>query len=407
MDIYMPQQAQKALDVLENAGYEAYIVGGCVRDQLMNRVPGDYDITTSALPEQVMTAFAGERIIPTGIKHGTVTVVLDDMPLEITTFRADGEYTDHRHPDGVSFSTKLSDDLCRRDFTINAMAYSPRRGLIDMYGGMEDIKNSCIRCVGDAEKRFEEDALRMLRAVRFASVLGFDIEYSTREALKAHVGDITYVARERICAELNKAVCAEYAQYTFEECSELIMTALKLDMDFAEYSEAVNMMTHTHHNLVSKWAALLYKLGAERAAQVLIDLREPNTIINRVRAAIENCAYPIYPERTSILSALNKMGFDGFDDAVALQMTCAACLGTDLQRVIDLSKASDMVIKLLEKDECFSLMQLKVNGGDMKELGLTGRAIGETLNKLLDDVIHERVANNKSELIKRAKSMIQ
>lgn len=406
MNIYMPPQAQKALDELENAGYEAYIVGGCVRDQLMSRVPEDYDVTTSALPEQVMSAFAGERIIPTGIKHGTVTVILDDMPLEITTFRADGKYTDHRHPDGVSFSNKLSDDLCRRDFTINAMAYSPRHGLIDLYGGMKDIEQRCVRCVGDAEKRFEEDALRMLRAVRFASVLGFDIENYTRAALNAHVGDIAYVARERICAELNKAVCAKYPQDVFEECGKLIMTALNLDMDFAEYSEAVTMMTHTQNNIVSKWAALLYKLGAEHAAQVLTDLREPGMIINRVRAAIENCIYPIYPERTSILSALNRMGIDGFDDALALQMTCAAVLNSEMQRVIDLSHASDMVIKLLNKDECFSLMQLKVKGDDMKQLGLSGRAIGEMLNKLLDDVIYERVANKKDELINRAKSMM-
>ena len=198
MKMDLPAPVARALSELERSGHQGYVVGGCVRDSLMGRTPGDYDITTSALPEQVQACFSGERVVPTGIKHGTVTVILDGMPLEITTFRADGEYSDHRRPDSVSFSTRLEDDLCRRDFTINAMVYSPQRGLIDLYGGVADISAGVVRCVGDAVRRLLYVYL-LLRAVRFAASLEFDIDPATLMALM-RAWAILHTSRASACS---------------------------------------------------------------------------------------------------------------------------------------------------------------------------------------------------------------
>ena len=207
MDWVLPAQVNTALARLHDAGYEAYIVGGCVRDRIMGREPKDYDITTSALPEQTAAVFAGERIIETGMKHGTVTVLLDGEPLEITTFRIDGTYSDSRHPDAVTFTPSLREDLARRDFTMNAMAYSSETGLVDPFGGQADIAAKYIRCVGDPDLRFREDALRILRALRFSSVLGFPIEPETDGAARYLCLLLKKISAERVFSELKQLLC--------------------------------------------------------------------------------------------------------------------------------------------------------------------------------------------------------
>lgn len=193
----MSKQAELAVQILEQAGYEAYIVGGCVRDMLLGKTPADWDITTSAVPSEVMNAFKDYRSIPTGLKHGTVTVLLDNVPVEITTFRQEGKYQDGRRPDRVSFVRSLYEDLSRRDFTVNAMAYNQAKGLIDYYGGEEDLKAGVIKCVGEPAKRFNEDGLRIMRALRFASVYDFDIEKRTGEAVRKCAGNLEKVSAER------------------------------------------------------------------------------------------------------------------------------------------------------------------------------------------------------------------
>ena len=207
----LPEQVRWALDCLERAGFEAYMVGGCVRDAVMGRIPSDYDITTSARPGEVMKVFDGEKVIETGLKHGTVTLLRRGMPLEITTYRVDGLYTDNRHPESVAFTSSIREDTARRDFTINSVAFSPVRGFADFYGGVKDIQVGIIRCVGDPEKRFREDALRIIRALRFAAVTGFEIEEATFKAACENSGLLRNISVERIREELVKLLCGQYA----------------------------------------------------------------------------------------------------------------------------------------------------------------------------------------------------
>ena len=222
MYIELPQTVQKAIDRLEAMGYEAYAVGGCVRDSILGRTPNDWDITTSARPEQTAAVFCDARTVETGVQHGTLTVILDGMPLEITTYRRDGAYADNRHPEQVTFSGCIEDDLCRRDFTVNAMAYHPKRGLVDLYGGQEDLARGVIACVGDAETRFHEDGLRILRAIRFASVLDFSVEAATADAVHVCCGLLQNIAAERIREELCKLICGKGAVRILREYADVI-----------------------------------------------------------------------------------------------------------------------------------------------------------------------------------------
>ena len=207
MTMDMPKNVDSAINLLQSAGFESYAVGGCVRDSLLGNTPNDWDITTSAKPENMKSVFADFHCIDTGIKHGTVTVVIDGEPLEITTFRLDGEYEDNRHPKSVTFTSNLGADLGRRDFTVNAMAYSKKTGTVDLFGGQNDLKNKIIRCVGDPDRRFNEDALRILRALRFASALDFEIEEKTAQSLLKNCALLGNISEERIAKELLKLVC--------------------------------------------------------------------------------------------------------------------------------------------------------------------------------------------------------
>ena len=218
----LPEQVHMALDRLEAAGWEAFVVGGAVRDALRGCAAGDWDITTNAEPEQVERVFSGERLIETGLRHGTVTVLLDGLPLEITTYRVDGGYSDHRRPDSVTFTRSLRDDLLRRDFTMNALAYNPQTGLVDICGGAEDLAHGIVRCVGEPERRFREDGLRILRALRFASVLGFTIEPETAAAIHRCAELLRYLAAERVLSELTKLLCGQNAGAVLREFSDVL-----------------------------------------------------------------------------------------------------------------------------------------------------------------------------------------
>lgn len=219
----LPPQVNTAFEMLEAAGYEAYLVGGAVRDYVRDNSPAkDWDITTNALPEQVEEIFTGYHLIETGLKHGTVTVVIDQEPLEITTYRVDGDYSDHRHPDSVSFTRSLKDDLERRDFTMNALAYNPRTGVVDFVGGKADIAGDLVRCVGDPDRRFQEDGLRMLRALRFASVYGMTIEAATAAAIHRNKHLLKGIAAERILVELTKMLCAQGAAGVLRDFADVL-----------------------------------------------------------------------------------------------------------------------------------------------------------------------------------------
>ena len=226
MTMDMPKNVDTAINLLQSAGFEAYAVGGCVRDSLLGKTPNDWDITTSAKPENMKSVFADFHCIDTGIKHGTVTVVIDGEPLEITTFRLDGEYEDNRHPKSVTFTSNLGADLGRRDFTVNAMAYSNKPGTVDLFGGQNDLKNKIIRCVGDPDRRFNEDALRILRALRFASALDFEIEEKTAQSLLKNCALLGNISEERIAKELLKLVCGKGAKRILTDLAPVLFELL-------------------------------------------------------------------------------------------------------------------------------------------------------------------------------------
>ena len=325
----VPAPALEALERLERAGHAAYLVGGCVRDSLLGRVPGDWDITSSALPEQTEAVFAGERIIETGLKHGTVTVLLGGLPLEITTFRTESGYADHRHPDTVVFTPSLEEDLARRDFTVNAMAWSPARGLVDPFGGRADLERGLIRCVGDPKQRFDEDALRILRALRFAAQLDFAIDPATAAAALALRQSLELVSRERLAVELTKLLCGPAVRRIVTEYWPILALPLPelapmagLDQrspyhcyDVLEHSAAAAEAVPP--DKILRWAALLHdagkpacftldeqgrghffghaKPGAELARAALTRLRFDKDTVRRVAALVELHDYPIDP----------------------------------------------------------------------------------------------------------------
>ena len=271
MNIPIPENVMQALEILGKNGYSAYAVGGCVRDSLLGNKPDDWDICTSALPEQTAECFADYRVIPTGVKHGTVTVIVE-KPLEITTFRIDGDYLDNRRPSEVSFTRRLEDDLCRRDFTVNAMALSADGEITDLYGGQEDLNAKLIRCVGYAETRFDEDALRIMRALRFASVLGFEIESETADAIRTKCQLLANIAAERIVKEFTKLLRGNCADIIFGY-SEVI----KIFLPIADFSaDTVRLIAASPADPLLRLAILLSKSSAEDAEKMLRKLKYDN-----------------------------------------------------------------------------------------------------------------------------------
>ena len=259
MDYFLniPNKVDRVLRILGQAGYEAYVVGGCVRDLLMGRKPHDWDITTSATPEETEKCFDGFRIIETGIKHGTVTVIVDGEPLEITTFRSDGDYSDGRHPDSVSYSRDIKVDLARRDFTMNALAYSPSKGIVDEYGGIDDINNRVIKAVGDPAERFREDSLRIMRAIRFAATLGFMIEPGTAQAVRVLADTAGRTSVERIQTELNKTFMGAYAAYAIKAYRHEIDKVISASGAHLSGKKSVKALEHAPASLPLRIALLL------------------------------------------------------------------------------------------------------------------------------------------------------
>lgn len=372
----IPPHAAVALERLNAAGFEACVVGGCVRDTLIGRIPGDWDICTSALPEQTRAVFESEfRVIDTGIKHGTVTVISDGQPLEITTYRTEGGYTDHRRPDSVTFVTDIRDDLSRRDFTVNAMAYSPQSGLIDLFGGRDALDRRLIRCVGDPEKRFGEDALRILRALRFAAVLEFEIDEDTARAAHKMSSLLENIAVERIYIELKKLLSAP--------------AAARIVSDFGDVIAAAAGTLPTAAKAVSKDTAVAFSLHFADAASVLTRLKAPKAVITSA-SAIQTSAMP-----ANLPDALRLMGKLG-DDDFARFSEYSALLGADTE-LLEQAQNSDLPCKI---------SQLAVSGKDLTAHGIpAGPKMGKALNLLLDAVMEGRLTNEKYALLEAAKEL--
>ena len=433
----LPVYVHNALSRLTSAGFEAFVVGGCVRDALMGRTPGDYDVTTSALPEETAAVFAGERVIETGLRHGTVTVLLDGNPLEITTFRVDGTYSDARHPDEVSFTRSLREDLARRDFTMNAVAWSPESGLVDPFGGASDIRARVIRCVGDPETRFREDALRILRCLRFAAVLGFSIDAATAAAARENRALLAHISAERVAEELKKLVCGpDVRRVVLEETDVLGAVVPELlplrgfdqrnpnhCFDILEHAAAVCEAVPPEP--VLRLAALLHDLGkpdcfflgedgvghfyghAQRGAElvepILRRLRFDNESRERITELVRRHDLRIEPTDKGVARCLRRYGPDFFFQLVQLKKADAlahAPGATRDERVQRSEELERIGRELLARKACFSLRDLAVNGNDLLAEGYApGPAVGEALNALLDAVTDGQVPNEKCALL--------
>lgn len=373
MSYELPTPVQWALNRLTSCAYEAYAVGGCVRDMLLDVPPHDWDVCTSASPKEVIDCFADVRVVTTGIKHGTVTAMLGGEPVEITTYRIDGGYADHRHPDDVQFTRSLREDLKRRDFTINAMAYRPETGVIDFYGGQDDLRRGLIRCVGDPSKRFEEDALRMLRALRFASRYGFAIEARTAEALLAHREQLRYVAQERILSELGMIDYALVDARFLPALQVAVPELVSLDAPSGLPPEPAIRL-----------ASLLRGLSPD---PILLRLRASKALRERVNALVAEMDTPLDADPVSIRRLLSRVG-----PGAAAQLMVLT--GNDA--------AAQVLREVLLRGDAYAVGQLDISGKDLVKLGLAGKQVGLALRSLLDQVMEGALPNERHKLLKAA-----
>ncbi len=386
--IVLPQEVKDIIKRLENAGYNAYIVGGAVRDPLIGRAVGDHDITTSARPDEIKAVFNDVRTVDTGIKHGTVTVIPASTPYEITTYRIDGDYKDNRHPDGVIFTDSLGDDLCRRDFTVNAMAYNDESGLVDLYGGKEDIKLRLIRAVGDARVRFDEDGLRILRALRFAAVLDFDIESSTSLAIHEKRELLIGISRERVYSELKKLISGKGAHRILLEYSDVF----KIVLDGLEITEMPSSESFESADNLTRLASLfLYNSAdpAQKADEALTELKTDKHTRLYTVSVLTGYDKISHLDDVSLLLALKDMGEKTVGGIISLGILTGK-FSEDGQVLLD---------TILKSGKPYKLSGLAISGSDLLSLGYRGEALGETLSSLLTSVIMNECENKKERLI--------
>lgn len=439
MTITLPQDVKFILNTLQNAGYEAYAVGGCVRDSILGRIPDDWDITTSAKPLEVKELFP--KSFDTGIQHGTITVLINHVGYEVTTYRIDGEYEDGRHPKQVQFTPNLIEDLKRRDFTINAMAYNDEEGLVDCFEGLKDIENKVIRCVGDPYERFNEDALRIMRAVRFAAQLGYDIDVTTKQAVRDLAPNLSKISVERINVELTKLLVSKHPEM-MRDLYEVGITAIVLpEFDLTMKTEqnnphhCYNVGEHTIHALMNvredkvlRLAALLHDFGKpqckttgesgrdhfyghpavseELAKAILRRLRYDNDTIAKVSRLVLYHDYRMGDGRKGTRKAMSKVGEDLFDMLLELQhadILAQSDYGRE-EKLENLSRVRKDVEAIRAQSECVSLKTLAVTGNDLIHAGMKpGKEIGETLTRLLEVVLENPERNTKEELLELVK----
>lgn len=393
----MPGPVEGILRELRTHGYEAFAVGGCVRDVLLGREPGDWDITTSARPEQVKAVFG--KTVDTGLQHGTVTVIRNRVGYEITTYRIDGEYEDGRHPKEVIFTADLREDLRRRDFTINAMAYSHETGLVDAFGGLEDLKAGRIRCVGNAVERFTEDALRMLRAVRFSAQLGFSIEEKTWEALQELAPNLAMVSKERILTELTKTLLSDRPENVcLIESAGLIPYISKTfgTVLGEELEERLKKSGALPASRGVRFAALLLNAGEENAGRILRELKSDRETMDKTRLLVRWFSRKIGQAPADIRRVMSAMEDTLFDDLLTLRETLRPEEARKMQEIRKTAAG------IRERGECIRLRQLAVTGADLIACGLQpGPELGKTLNRLFEGVLEHPEWNQKETLLKQ------
>jgi len=438
----LPLAVNKILAHLNRAGFSAYAVGGCVRDLLRGVTPDDYDIATSATPDEVKALFCDYHVIETGIQHGTVTVVYDGVPYEITTFRSESTYSDARHPDAVLFTKRIEDDLSRRDFTVNAMALSKEGSLVDIYSGQKDIQNRVLRCVGDPYERFSEDALRILRLMRFASVLDFTIDPETEAAARVLAPSLSKVSVERIAQELNKLVLGKGVFRILTEYVDILAVAIPellpmKNFDQHNYHHCYDILTHTAKAVECvapkkhlRLAALLHDIGKpstfsldengvghfyshaslsrDLAEEILTRLKYDNKTKDTVSRLVKWHDTVIEASEKSVKRALSKMTLDFFFDLVALKRADNLAQHPDFHtRQAYYDELETLARGILARQDCLSLADLAIKGGDLISLGVPfGKEVGRLLNLALLEVLQNRILNEREQLLEFVKKNI-
>lgn len=406
--IALPKDVKHIIDVLMENGYEAYAVGGCVRDSILGRVPGDWDITTSALPMQVKGLF--RRTVDTGIQHGTVTVMLGRNGYEVTTYRIDGKYEDSRHPESVEFTPKLEEDLKRRDFTINAMAYNDEHGIVDIFDGVGDLQRKIIRCVGNAHDRFDEDALRILRAVRFSAQLGFGIEENTARAAKELAVNLKKISSERIHMEFNKMLKSPHPDY-FSVADAIGIMEIVLPeyhvMSAEDKAFVGALAKECACQLPERYAAMLFMSGgyseedpADTAKRVLKRLKLDNDTINTASMLLRFDMLEITDDESRIRHIIYETGDKNILRILDFRTAYEKCIGND---IADVRRMYDICNMIFERGDCVSLKNLAITGKELIAMGVpAGRQMGEILNSLLMLVLDNPQLNDREQLSKEA-----
>ena len=437
----LPEDVKFIFDTLHKNGLEGYVVGGCVRDTLLGKEPKDWDVCTNAKPEKVMSVFEGFNIIPTGLQHGTVTVVINHIGYEITTYRVDGDYSDGRHPDSVSFTSSLAEDLSRRDFTVNALAYNEIEGIVDIFGGIEDLRRKRIKCVGKAVDRFNEDALRILRALRFSSVLDFDIDIETKKAIFEVYKNLDKIAKERINAEFSKLILGinnvkilrEYEKVIFYIIPELKklkgfeqnnpyhtfdvwVHSLKTLSEIKEKDLELRLAALFHdiakpncYSIDEKGVGHFYEhpeISSEITENIMKYLKFSNEEISVVTTLIKNHDNQLSPTKKCLRKILNKMEMPLLLRLLELKKADIKAQNPKyIDRLKDIEDFEEVIENFSVEEECFSLKHLKVNGNDLISMGIKpGKQMGEILNNLLSLVVDEQLVNERNELLKYIKN---
>lgn len=429
----LPDYIREIISEYEKNGFEAYAVGGCVRDSLLGKIPYDYDIATSARPEETKAVFSDRRLLETGIKHGTLTLLADEGAVEITTFRVDGEYGDNRHPESVDFTTSLKDDLSRRDFTVNAMAYSDSTGLVDIFNGRADLENRLIRCVGEAPKRFDEDALRIMRALRFCASCGFEIEEKTALAIRSRKELLKNISGERIASELNKLLLSDCTGVLreFYDVFSVIIPEISSCVGFEQHSKFHDKTVWEHivssvgaieAELPLRLCMLFHDLGkplcytnengtghfkghstvsTEIARRVLKELHYDNKSSERVIFLVEHHDMRLSDDRRLIKKWLSRYGEEAFFDLVKVHIADDNAKTPECKRRTVFYKSIEKIAReIIEEGNCLSIKSLAVDGYDLISMGYGGKEIGNALRMLLEAVIAEKCPNEREYLMK-------
>ena len=438
----LPQAVQYCIQSLEAAGYQGFAVGGCVRDSLLGFIPADYDLCTDAKPDEICEVFSAHQLLHHGQKHGTVGVVLDEQVYEITTFRTEGDYADARHPGWVAFVPNVEEDLARRDFTVNAMAYNPRQGYIDPFGGQADLQNKILRTVGDPEARFREDALRILRGARFSARFGLTPEPATLTAMKKLAPLMENLTRERVFEELCKLICSATAEDLGEFASLLtqVIPELAPSVGFEQRSphHRYDVFTHTAHvveavpqELPLRWAALLHDVGKpacfttdetgrghfkghakvsqEMADGILLRLKAPSALRQQVTELIGLHMTKLEPDKKLLRRRLGKLGQERLEQLLLLQEADMGSKGTGKpEEMAQFSVLRDLLREILTEDACFSIKDLAIDGWDLQQAGFApGPDIGRCLHWLLGQVQDEVLPNQSAALLAAAKEILE